>query len=204
MDAGVFSVVANAAWSCAQSTRLFRNLKRARSWPAIHMRVSSLLVWFLSSSLDLAILYLCKTDTERMHSLGFMTHPSSAALAMLDWLGEPETYQRFLRSLDELDNQDRQRADQFLMDTLVVQHIVQMNALGLAVDLPQVILVLLRLWAHRPRSQSANEHLCRLVWHRNSRHRYGQSLRRNFMLCITSLPVAREYSSEETTDRVLR
>lgn len=168
------------------------------------MRIPSLLVWFLSSSVDLAMLYLHQCVSEEARELGFFSHRSVAALTMLDWLREDQTFHHVLTAIDSLDDSYRQRADTFLMDSMVVEYIGRRSAQGLTVDLAQTILVLLRLWSYRPRSDCVTRQLHKLLWHRNARRRYGGCLRRNFMLCITSFPLQPELRDHEITQRVVR
>ena len=168
------------------------------------MRISALLVWFLSSSIDLAILYLHHSACDEAREVGFFSHRSVAALTMLDWLLEDQTYHHVLTAVDSLEDRFRQLADAFLMDSMVAQYIVKSSAQGITVDLAQSILVLLRLWSYRPRSDRVTRRLQKLLWHRHARRRYGVCLRRNFMLCITSFPLQRELSDNEITVRVVR
>ena len=168
------------------------------------MRISALLVWFLSSSIDLAMLFLQHCACDEAREVGFFSHRSVAALTMLDWLLQDQTYRHVLTAVDFVGDQYRQLADVFLMDSLVAEYIVRRNAHGVTVDLAQSILVLLRLWSHRPRSARVTRWLQRLLWHRHTRRRYGVCLRRNFMLGITLFPLQRELSDHEITQRVLR
>ena len=168
------------------------------------MRISALLVWFLSSSIDLAILYLHQCVCEEAREVGFFSHRSVAALTILEWLLDDQNYHHVLCAVDSLDDRYRQLADAFLMDTMVAQYIVRSSVQGITVDLAQTILVLLRMWSYRPRSESVNRWLQKLLWHRHTRRRYGVGLRRNFMLCITTFPLQRDLSDTEITVRVVR
>ena len=168
------------------------------------MRISSLLVWFLSRSVDLAMLHLHQCVSDEARDLGFFSHRSVAALTMLDWLRQDQTYHHVLTAIDSLEDPYRQRADTFLIDSMVVEYICRRSAQGITVDLAQTILVLLRLWSYRPRSDRVTRRLQKLLWHRNARRRYGGCIRRNFMLTITSYPLQRELGDQEITQRVVR
>ena len=168
------------------------------------MRITGLLVWFLSSSLDLAILYLHRCRPDAACEVEFFTYREVAALTMLDWLLQDHIYHELLTGVDSIANPYRHLADTFLMDSMVVEYIVRKNGQGLTVDLAQTILVLLRLWSHRPRTQRVDRWLQKLLWHRNTRRHYGALLRRNFMLCITTFPLHRELAEHQITERVVR
>ena len=195
---------AHAVFQATAARRVLAAAVRLSVWPRKHMRISALLVWFLSSSIDLAMLYLHHCACDEAREVGFFSHRSVAALTMLDWLLQDQTYRHVLTAVDFVGDQYRQLADVFLMDSLVAEYIVRRNAHGVTVDLAQSILVLLRLWSHRPRSARVTRWLQRLLWHRHTRRRYGVCLRRNFMLGITSFPLQRELSDHEITQRVLR
>ena len=165
---------------------------------------TGLLVWLLSSSLDLAILYLHRCRPDAACEVEFFTYREVAALTMLDWLHQDHMYHELLTGVDSIANPYRQLADRFLIDSMVVEYIVRKNGQGLTVDLAQTILVLLRLWSHRSRSQRVDRWLRKLVWHRNTRRHYGVWLRRNFMLCITAFPLQRELAEHQITERVFK
>ena len=152
------------------------------------MRISALLVWFLSSSVDLAMLYLHRCRLDDVYGMDFFSHRSVAALTMLDWLLHDHIYHHVLTAVDDIADPYRQRADAFLMDSMVTEYIVRRNQHGMTVDLAQTILVLVRLWSYRPRSARIDRWLQKLLWDRHVRRRYGVCLRRNFMLCITAFP----------------
>ena len=53
---------------------------------------------------------------------GFFSHRSVAALTMLDWLLQDQTYRHVLTAVDFVGDQYRQLADVFLMDSLVAEY----------------------------------------------------------------------------------
>ena len=127
----------------------------------------------------------------------------SAALSLLHWFKIGRVRNLVMAAIESSDQPIRYRADVFLMHTCLVGFIVDQNKRGLTVDLPRAVQVYLRLWSHRPMSDRTAEALRQLVWHRNSRRRFGVLLRLNFMLVLTTLPQARELSREEQLTRVI-
>ena len=204
MEVAVDGSLWNVEYHVMTARRLWTSAARSVSWPRQHMRIAGLLVWFLSGSIDLAMLYMHRCRSEEASEAGFFSHRQVAALTMLDWLQDDRTYHMVLTGVDNLDNQYRRVADMFLMDSLVAEYITRMNTRGVTVDLAQTILLLLRLWSYRPRSERVSRWLQKILWHRNTRRHYGVSLRLHFMLCITALPLQQELSQEEITAKVIR
>ena len=105
------------------------------------MRITSLLTWILSSNSDLAMPCLHQCASDEAHELGFFALASVAALIMLDWLREDQTYHPVLAAINSDENPYRQSADTFLRDSTVAEFIGRRSAKVITVDLAQTILV---------------------------------------------------------------
>jgi len=183
---------------------VYRNLARRSDCPHRTTCVVAIVIWFLSRNPDLAVLYLQTRSSATVTCADFYVDAHVAALTMLDWFRDAAIGGVVLAALTSLEHKCRHQADNFLMQTCLVEFIVAQNQRGLTVDLPQAIHVYLRLWSHRSRSHRTAIALRRLAWHRNSRRRFGVALRRNFMMSITSLPPSRELNRPQLAIRVLR
>ena len=200
LASGLASVLAR---SCATISDIYRNLSRRREGPPLKIRAVAVLIWFLSSCPWLAVVYLQQRSLPNFDVTVEMASLELAALTMLDWFKDDGVRALVMAAVQSLDHPIRERADAFLMHTCLVGIIVEQNQRGLTVDLPQAVQTYLRLWTHRPMSDRTARKLRRLVWHRNSRRRFGVLLRLNFMLVLTTLPQARSLSRDEQLVRVL-
>ena len=189
--------------TCCAVHDIYSRLRRRTQGPRVDIRAVAVLVWFLSSCPLLAVVYLQERRGKSFEVSRDMVTPELAALSLLDWFKNDRVRNLVMAAIESLDHPIRYRADVFLMHSCLVGHIVDQNKRGLTVDLPEAVQVYLRLWSHRPMSDRTAEGLRRLVWHRNSRRRFGVLLRVNFMLVLTTLPPARELSREEQLTRVI-
>ena len=189
--------------SCAAVKDIYMKLRRRTKGPCLETRAVSVLVWFLSSRPLLAVVYLQRRSCHDFDVSKEMASQELAALSLLNWFKSGRVRNLVMAAIEDLDHPIRYRADVFLMHTCLVGIIVDQNKRGLTVDLTEAVQVYLRLWSHRPMSDRTADFLRRLVWHRNSRRRFGVLLRRNFMLALTALPQARELSRDEQLTRVI-
>lgn len=187
----------------ARVTDIYMRLRRRTEGPCSEIRAVAVLVWFLSSRPLLAVVYLQQRSLKNFDVPKDMITPEVVALSLLDWFKNDRVWNLVMAAIESLDHPLRYRADVFLMQTCLVGFIVEQNKRGLTVDLPEAVQVYLRLWSHRPMSDRTAEVLRRLVWHRNSRRRFGALLRVNFMLVLTTLPLSRELSRQEQLTRVI-
>jgi len=191
------------ARSCVAVSDIYQKLLRRRQGPRLQIRAVAVLTWFLSSCPWLAVVYLQQRRLGSFDVSVEMATLELAALTMLDWFKDERVRPLVMAAIESFDHPTRVRADEFLMHTCLVGLIVDHNQRGLTVDLPQAVQTYLRLWSHRPMSDRTARKLQRLVWHRNSRRRFGVLLRRNFMLVLTTLPQARALTRDEQVARVI-
>ena len=189
--------------SCVAVIDIYMRLRRRTEGPRLETRAVAVLVWFLSSRPLLGVIYLQQRNLDNFDVSKNMATDELAALSLLDWFKNGRVRNLVMAAIESLEHPIRYRADVFLMHTCLVGLIVEHNNRGLTVDLPEAVQLYLRLWSHRPMSDRTAEVLRRLVWHRNSRRRFGRLLRLNFMLVRTALPLARELSREEQLTRVI-
>ena len=184
--------------------RIFHTLDRREPDPDRRLRSVAVLVFFLSRSTALAMLYLLARSSTDFHSMPGLGDAPVEVIILLDWFRDTSIQHTVMAAISALDHPVRVVADSFLMQTCLVGFIVAQSRRGLTVDLPEAIHVYLRLWSYRPMSDRTARHLRRLAWHRNTRRRFGVILRGTFMLSMTTLPLARDLTREELCARVFR
>jgi hypothetical protein len=185
-----------------QVSHIYANTSRRRPGPDRRIRALALLIWFLCRNADLAVAVLLFKASSDDFGIDFIQDRAVACLTMLDWFRDRDVQALVLAGIDSLHDPLRQEADVYLVQSLLVEYICCMNARGLTVDLQQAVLVYLRFWSHRPVPEQLQRRLNRLVWHRNSRRHFGVALRRNWMLCLTTLSPGRDLAHSEIVDRV--
>jgi len=166
-----------------------------------HHRVVTCLIWFLSESADLAEAYLLSkglTDTvmscERYSS-------ERAVLIFTAWLTAESQF--VLDALSNLENTHRIEADCYLVRSLTAQVIQNQNRKGILVTTSEAIYHYLRFWSLRAVPTVMQPVLRKLTHHRNARRKFGQLLRREWMLDYGSFKQAAELSKQEIHDRAV-
>ena len=170
--------------------------------PPRQVRVVAVLVWVLSKKADLGLCYIM--SRRQRYDLGeFDVHtPAAAALLLASYLDDANVQEQVLLAIHSLDNKHRTVADSFLMHSLLVQHIVQSNNMGVVISLDEAICTYIRLWSLRPSSPAIERSLALLVWNRNSRRRFGVNLRREWSLTVSTFRTPRDLRSFEIRRRV--
>ena len=164
------------------------------------VRAVSLMIWFLSKSSDLGMVYVLSRGQE--YDLGDVDVYSraSVALFMVSWLASVR--HSLHAGLASLDDQGRMVADQFLLHSMLMEFIVAQNRKGVALDLTSLIAKYIRLWTHRPIPNVIKRRLAKLVWHRGTRRRFGVNLRREWGLCFNKFEDARELTKTQIMEKV--
>ena len=167
------------------------------------VRAVSLMIWFLSKSSDLGMVYVLSRGQE--YDLGDVDVYSraSVALFMVSWLADPSVRHSLHAGLASLDDQGRMVADQFLLHSMLMEFIVAQNRKGVALDLTSLIAKYIRLWTHRPIPDVIKRRLAKLVWHRGTRRRFGVNLRREWGLCFNKFEDARDLTKTQIMEKVI-
>jgi hypothetical protein len=97
-----------------------------------------------------------------------------------------------LQALGDIENRSRIRADEFLVRSLVAEFISEQNRKGLTVPTDTAIEMYLQYWTHRPCSLRVQESLMKLTHHRNTRRKFGQVIRAEWMLQFSVIKSARD------------
>ena len=168
-----------------------------------HVRAASLMIWFLSKSSDLGMVYVLSRGQE--YDLGNVDVHSraSVALFMVSLLADASVRNSLHAGLASLDHQGRMVADQFLLHSMLMEFIVAQNRKGVALDLTSLIAKYIRLWTHRPIPEVIKRRLAKLVWHRGTRRRFGVNLRREWGLCFNKFEDARDLTKTQIMEKVI-
>jgi hypothetical protein len=173
------------------------------SAPPSHVRVVACLIWILSRQPDLGICYVLARHRQYDLDDCNLLHSRSVVLLLAQWLRNENVRTAVRDGLRTMEDRSRCIADIFLVQSLVVEHIIEQNSRGLTVDLQQAIWKYAKLWSLRPTAMSVRDRLARLVWNRNARRRFGVDLRREWMLGLTHFRVARDLRPNQIRRKVL-
>jgi hypothetical protein len=186
--------------------QVIKSIESAEVVPAVpeetlRNRVSAVVIWFLSKSVTLAEVFLLSKGVSSV-SHGSSGDNTKTLLTLASWSCLHEA--RVLDALSDMDNSSRVDADCFLVRSLVAQYIQHQNQKGLSVASREAIDLYLKCWTYRPVAEKMKVRLVRLTHHTNARRKFGQLLRREWMLEFGGHSIAPDLLDEETTARALR
>lgn len=162
-------------------------------------RIVAVIIWLLSRSCDLALVFLQTRPGGAPRIADLPPAGAPFALCLFEWFVSLEADVE--QVVENLQHPLRQRADEFLLRSLVAQFVLYQNRKGLVVPLDAAIRTYLRLWSLRPVAETVKVHLVRLTHHRNARRKFGQLLRREWMLQNGIMPEGRDLDEHEIRDR---
>ena len=166
-----------------------------------HHRVVTCVIWTLSQSAPLAEAYLLSkgvTDT----GMSVADHSQErTVLIFTQWLAAES--QCVFDAVSNLENAHRIEADCFLVRSLTAEIVNIQNQKGVLVTTSDALFHYLRFWSLRVVPMAMQPVLQKLTHHRNARRKFGQLLRREWMLDYGSFKKAPELSVQETHDRAL-
>lgn len=162
-------------------------------------RISAVVVWQLTRSVHMAKLYLMSKGSQSLSAdVGAVSEPI-AALTLIEWT-ERHT-DDVLAALSDIEHPRRCAVDAFLVRSLVAEYVYAQNRKGVTVPTSTAIDFYIRLWMLRPVPALLQDHLVRLTHHRNTRRKFGQLLRKEWMLEVATHRLATALSIEETIAR---
>ena len=173
------------------------------SGPPLHVKVVAVTIWILSRQADLGVYYALSRQRRYNFEGTDLTNRCCSALMLASWSVDPECATRVIDALGAVDNRNRILADTFLVQSVLVNWIVEQNSKGISVDLPHAIWKYIRLWSHRSIADSAAERLRKMLWQRHARRRFGVDLRREWCLTRTTFNQAREISQEDVRRKAI-
>lgn len=162
-------------------------------------RITAVLIWYLGSSTSLAKVYMASKGSTSLQDESAIAE-ERCALTLTSWLLENE--ETVILAMSDLENPLRMTADAFLVRSLVAQYIMYQNTKGLTVQSREAIDLYLRLWYLRPVPEAMKPILLRLTHHRNTRRKWRQLLRKEWMFDIGQHSVPASLPDAETAARV--
>ena len=125
--------------------RIYGRLHRRQHGPSRRIRALAILIWFFSKNPDMAAAYLLIRCSDSVDETQFRQGCEIVALTLLDWFRDAVVVSIVFAAIDALDHPVHVMADNFLMQTRLVEFIVAQNMRGLTVALPEAVEVYLRL-----------------------------------------------------------
>lgn len=176
-------------------------LRGDRSCERARRHIVAVVIWLLTRSPVLSEAYLLSSGSRAFGSLRDHSDDVFVSCVLYSWL--QRHFDAVARALTDFEDSYRAEADGFLVRSLVAQSVSFHNAKGISVPTSHAIDLYLRLWSMRPCPVAVQRVLLRLVHHRNTRRKFGQQLRREWMLEIGAHCVARDLTQEEIQSRAL-
>ena len=127
--------------------------------------------------------------------------PERCVLLFSAWL--VSDHQAVLTAMMDMENSYRVDADCFLVRSLTAMNVNIQSQKGVLVSTSESVYHYLRFWS-RPVATVLQHLLTRLTYHRNTRRKFGQLLRQEWMLDYGNFKLAADISNDETHLRVIR
>ena len=187
---------------------IYNNLSRAtvrrdrdQTLALLHHRIVTCIVWALSGSSALAEAFLLSKGVTDLGTTVDEYSPERSVLLFSQWL--LAEHDAVLSAMMDIENRFRVQADCFLVRSLTAMIIHVQSQKGVLVPSSDSVYYYLRLWSLRPVAMSLQPVLTKLTHHRNTRRKFGQLLRQEWMLDYGSFKTAAEITEQETHERVL-
>ena len=164
-------------------------------------RVVACIIWVLSDTPALGDAYLHSKGCVATGTCKEDSSPDKTVLTLLGWLAA--NTDTILAALVDMENPFRIEADCFLVRSLTAMVVHVQSSKGVLVTTTEAIHTYLRFWSFRPVPAVLQPALRKLSFHRNTRRKFGQLLRREWMLDYGSHRFAPESSNDETVHRAL-
>ena len=165
-------------------------------------RIVTCVIWALSSSAALAEAYLLSKGVTDTGTTVEDNSPERTVLLFTEWLVSEQ--QSVLIAMMDMGNDHRVAADCFLVRSLTAMIVHMQSQKGVVVSTSDSVYHYLRFWSLRPVAIVLQPALRRLTYHFNTRRKFGQLLRREWMLDHGSFKAAADISEQETQQRALR
>ena len=165
-------------------------------------RIVTCTIWALSGSHALAEAYLLSKGVTDMGTTADEYSPERCVLLFSAWL--LSEHQAVLTAIMDLENSCRVDADCFLVRSLTAMIVHIQSQKGVLVSTSESVYHYLRFWSLRPVATVLQPLLTRLTYHRNTRRKFGQLLRQEWMLDYGNFKLAPDISNDETHMRVFR
>ena len=143
--------VRRAIKAAAQST----GRHAGHTTPSLHVRRMATIVFLLCRSAELAAICASRASRKRLSTLGTLDGKISEEI-VLAWADNLKEDAEVKAALQALEHRLRELADDFLMETLVIEDLLTYWSRGIQTTTEVAIVALLRKWSMRPRSEARN------------------------------------------------
>lgn len=141
------------------------------------VRSVALVIWLLSRNINLAGYYVWTMHPDAFSDDANVPDDQILALLLLSWWKKASTQAWVRAAVDDPNHKTRVLADEFLMRSLVAEHIFRQNARNQAVPPSALITCYLRYWSYRPVPLAVQEKLVRLTYNKCDRTNFMRRLR---------------------------
>lgn len=140
-------------------------------------RSVAIVIWLLSRNIALAGYYVWSMHPDVFTDEESVPDERYLALVLLSWWGMAKP-QRWVRAaVEDTNHKTRVLADEFIMRSLVAEHIFRQNALNKSVPPSAIITAYLRYWTYRPVPLAVQEKLVKLTYNKTDRKNLMRRLR---------------------------
>jgi hypothetical protein len=199
--AGRLSIIADLETVCS---RLHHTVVRCPRDPSVGLRrqrIVACVIWMLSGCAWFSVSYLLSRGCTATGTSVADVSLERTLLLLTDWLAA-ESWSIF-DALSDIENPYRVEADSFLVRSLVAAVVYVQSMKGVVVSTSEAIFHYLRFWSLRPVAAALQPALRKLAYSRNARRKFGQLLRREWMLEYGSYRTFDELSNDVKNHRVL-
>ena len=178
-----------------QATRIQRASECIRS-PTMHLKLRSVLLFCLCRDANLTMQWALRFRRYQIHTRGTCCVPLSEAW-IHSWAQSYSEHPLVQEALGRLNHVWRRRADEFLLESLVWEEVVQHNSNGMKVPSNALVQSYIRKWQLRPLCAATNENLHKLQADPSRARKWCYSFRRRWSLKWGSLVELRALSRDD-------
>jgi hypothetical protein len=147
-----------------------------RATPPLHVRRVTTIVFLLCKSTELAAIWANRATRRRLPSLENLDGKVSEQ-SVLAWAHSLKEDTEVKAALQALGHHLRELADDFLIETLVIQDLLTYWSRGIQTTTEVAVVALLRKWRRRPRSEQRESWLQRVAEDTEYRKSWGRYFR---------------------------
>ena len=187
--------------------RLLR--RQARTWrpgrgsilePTTKIKLGTVLIFSLSQDAALASLWGQRQQETRRRHDGLWPATVTPMLVRA-WWDQYQGHPRITAAMSSLSNQSRREADEFLMESLLAEEVVEQNRKGIVMCPKLLLESYMRKWRTRPRAVATDRWLCDLETNQDLQTVWRRAFRRRWRLEWSNLPEFRCLGQEDIKAR---
>ncbi len=169
----------------------------------VKLRTVAVLIWILSRQCKLGGLYLSQATKQRGTQDRDDFDEMELGVLLFGFMKDPHVRRLVEEAVDEPECELRVKADDWLVKSCLVEHILRANRGGKSIQPGVIIETYLRYWSHRPVPLSVRPFLVKLTHQSDTRKNFLRRLRRDWGLKPGPLPPLRTMTASETQTAVI-